>query len=77
MLVQQRCFQSPDGASKISNFTYMNFQVTGKFVTVNYLLMEYDHGKYFTTKGPDKYEIKGHEIIVLKRNIWKYIPFNQ
>ena len=55
----------------------MNFQVTGKFVTVNYLLMEYDHGKYFTTKGPDKYEIKGHEIIVLKRNIWKYIPFNQ
>src|SRR5579862_1079436 len=70
ILILGRCYQPPDGASTFSNYTFLNFTLNGNIVTVNYLLMSYDHGTYYETRGPDKYEIKDKAIVVLKRNIW-------
>jgi hypothetical protein len=70
ILIKQKCYQPPDGASIFSNYIYFNFKLQGNIVTVNYLLINYDHGKYYSIRGPDIYKIKNNHIEVVKRNIW-------
>lgn len=72
-LIDQDCYQRPAGASSFSDYTYLSLSQTGDTVTVNYRLMLYDHGKISYITGPDKMVIRGKQIKVVKRSIWKNI----
>ncbi len=72
--IKQDCFVRSDvsGGTPLTTFEYLNFSRKGNFVTVNYAYHYLESADSETiTKGPDKYEIKGDHIIVLKRKIWK------
>jgi hypothetical protein len=72
-LIDQDCYQRPSGASSFSDYTYLALSRQGDTVTINYRLMLYDHGKISYIRGPDKVVVKGNQIQVLKRSIWKNI----
>lgn len=72
-IINQDCYLPPSGSSSFSNYKSLTFTISGDSISVNYLLVVYEHGQSKFIRGPDLYQYKNHVFINRKRVLYAWI----
>ncbi len=70
LVVGQDCYLPPSGSSSFSNFQFLDFNVKGDSVQVNYELDVFDHGTTKKINGPDIYIFRSQVFKNKKRVLY-------
>lgn len=73
LVVKQKCYLRPSGASRFSEYNYLTFSVSADTVKVYYTLTYYNREDFTLTKGPDIYIFEKDHFKKLKRKLWAWV----
>jgi hypothetical protein len=66
-LIAEDCFQSPNSSSRFTNYKKLIFEVNGDTITIDYEIIDYDHGKSSIKNDQDKAVVHNNQAITITR----------